>query len=141
MAKYMTHEEAKDRVMRWAWRQVGRFNKFGPHMEWEKTIGPKRVDVVAEHRGLWRKTYDIYEVKTDEEDLERAQTQLNLAASEIKKRGAWVRRWLAVTADLYGELVERGKWKAYEDIMTRQGIGILLVYRTKVEKLREAQTW
>jgi hypothetical protein len=141
MVKYMTHEEAKDRVRRWAGCQIGKFSKYGPLMGWEKTLGISRVDVIAEHKSLFGKTYDIFEVKCQEEDLKRASTQLNVAASEIKRRGFRVRRWLAVTADLYGELVEKGKWKVYKDIIAREDIGILLVYWSKVERLHEAQTW
>jgi hypothetical protein len=141
MVKYMTHEEAKDQVRRWAGSQIGKFSKYGPYMEWEKTLGISRVDVIAEHKSFFGKSYDIFEVKTQEVDLKKALTQLNTAASEIKKKGFKVKRWLAVTADLYGELVEKGKWEIYKDLMAREGIGILLVYRTKVECLHEAQTW
>jgi hypothetical protein len=138
MPKYMTHKEALERVEKWLIDRALREGYRNVRSIRGELPGVGVPDVAVEKRGILSKYCDICEVKTDEEDLKKAQFQLNNAARVIEKQGYEVTRWLAVTADLYGDLQNKGTWSSYEDVFAKDGIGILRVFRTKVEVIRKA---
>lgn len=127
LAQKISHKKAVDIIRRYVPREWGEVLHSV-----EKPIGaPVIPDVVTFNEK--KKWYTLCEVKTNRDDLQRAQYQLSRASQPFLDNGYPVSRFIAVTRDLYKEMVNILTWDDFVKTMKREGIGILVVYVTKVE--------
>lgn len=100
----------------------------------EKAIPGLRVmpDVVTYKEKKGKRTYAVCEIKTDRSDLQRAFFELDMAKQCPLKQGP-TSCFLAVTRYLMAEMIDRGEWDEFVNLLKRRRYGLLVVYRTKVD--------
>lgn len=102
----------------------------------EQLVGRSRPDVVTFNEK--HQIYTIFEVKTKKQDLQRANQQLSQASLPFLDKGFPVSKFIAVTRDLYAEMIAADEWSDFVRIMNMMALEYWL-FMPRKSKLYQQQ--
>lgn len=131
----ISHSEAVSIVKKWFKRKG--YDVISREAQTHNSL--YKVDLIVQDRDG---DYVICEIKCTESDFKNAETQVNEIFRIMQNKLSWdnVRRYIAITRDLYDVFEAKDKFRRIKSSLYQSGIKLLIIYRTKVEQL-EYSDW